>query len=102
MWILFGQNESSSLDFIWLKTVYVDMRKISFKPKKKNQRLYLLYWLFYLFIKLFHNEEEYFVTFVLKSDCYEKILTNMVTNVKMNFSACLEHKSSVIASCLHY
>lgn len=51
--------------------------------------------------KLFHKAEEYFVINVMQSDCYERTMTNMVLNVPMNF-LCEEHKSNIIASCLHY
>lgn len=51
--------------------------------------------------KLFLNAEFFFVKNVVLSDCYEKTLTDIIENVNLNFP-CNEHKSSVIASCLHY
>lgn len=59
-----------------------------------------MYCNFYLY-KLLHKAEEYFVINVMQSDCYERTMTDMVLNVQMYFP-CEEHKSNVIASCLHY
>jgi len=66
----------------------------------KKTKGYLMYCNLYLY-KLFHKAEEYFVINVMQSDCYERTMTDMVLNVQMNFP-CEEHKSNVIASCLHY
>ena len=61
---------------------------------------YLLNCNLYLY-KLFLNDEFYFVKNVILSDCYERTLTNIIINVNLNFP-CDKHKSSVMASCLHY
>lgn len=61
---------------------------------------YLLNCNLYLY-KLFLNAEFYFVKNVIFSDCYERTLTHIITNVNLNFP-CDKHKSSVMASCLHY
>lgn len=50
---------------------------------------------------IFLNDEKFFVKNVIYSDCYEKTLTDIIINVNLKFP-CNEHKSSVIASCLHY